>query len=238
MNDVVRIDEKANDSAAIMQVIAQAANSPQCDIDKMERLLAMHERMQERGAEQAFNASMAQMQIELPSIAERGKGHGSIKYATFEDINDVVKPIMQKFGFALSFRVEHVKEGVNVTGILMHKDGHREQTAMLLPVDTSGSKNAVQAVGSSVSYGKRYVMCAMLNISTRGEDDDGYAAAPSSTITEHQSRTIHAILARCKPETVAGFKGVYGEPEDIAKSDYDKAMAQLNKAAKRDSEAV
>ncbi|MEZ1441487.1 ERF family protein, partial [Pseudomonas shirazica] len=76
---------------------------------------------------------------------------------TFEDINDIVKPIMQRFGFAVSFRVETVQTGVSVTGILMHCAGHREQTTMLVPIDTSGSKNAVQSLGSSVSYGKRYV---------------------------------------------------------------------------------
>ena len=42
----------------------------------------------------------------------------------------------------------------------------------MLPLDTSGSKNGVQAVGSTVSYGKRYAICALLNIST-GDDTDG-----------------------------------------------------------------
>lgn len=49
---------------------------------------------------------------------------------------------------------------------------------MLLPADVSGNKNAVQAFGSSTSYGKRYVLCALLNITTRGQDDNGHGAAP------------------------------------------------------------
>jgi hypothetical protein len=48
---------------------------------------------------------------------------------------------------------------------------------MILPHDSTGSKNAVQAVGSSTSYGKRYTACALLNITSRGEDDDGETAA-------------------------------------------------------------
>ena len=43
---------------------------------------------------------------------------------------------------------------------------------MQLPVDLTGSKNAVQAAGSSVSYGKRYTVSALLNLTSRGEDDD------------------------------------------------------------------
>lgn len=225
---------QAAESTTILSVIQRAAADPQCDIEKMERLMAMHERMQAKNAQTEFNAAMASMQCEIPSIAERGEGHNRKTYATLEDINDVMKPIMQRYGFAISFKVEHSQAGVSVTGVLMHRAGHREETTMLLPTDTSGGKNAVQAVASSVSYGKRYVMCAMLNISTRGEDDDGYAAAPSPRITEHQAKQISAQLARCKPETVTGFVNMYGEPEDIAKSDFDTALAQVTRAAKRD----
>lgn len=225
-------------SADILPVIMQLASNPQCDLDKMDRLLAMHERMTAKSAQTEFNAAMAAMQCDIPSIAERGEGHNRKTYATLEDINDVIKPIMQRYGFAMSFRVEHNQAGINVTGVLMHRAGHREETTMLLPTDTSGGKNAVQAVASSVSYGKRYVMCAMLNISTRGEDDDGYAASPSACVTEQQAKAIRTQLAKCKPETQKGFIGMYGEPEEIAKADYDKATAQLAKAVKRDSEAA
>lgn len=224
------------ESTTIMQVIQRAAADPQCDIEKMERLMAMHERMQAVSASSAFNAAMAEMQCELPSIAERGKGHGTVRYATLEDINDVIKPIMQKHGFAVSFKVEHAQAGISVTGILMHRQGHREQTTMLLPTDTSGSKNAVQAVGSSTSYGKRYVLCALLNISTRGEDDDGYAATPVASITAQQAKSIRTMMEKCKPETQAGFISIHGEPEDIEKASYDKALAQLTKAYRRDTE--
>lgn len=226
------------ESATILQVIQRAAADPQCDIEKMERLMAMHERMQAKTAQTEFNAALAAMQCDIPSIAERGAGHGKITYATLEDINDVIKPIMQQYGFAMSFKVEHASAGISVTGILMHRAGHREETTMLLPSDTSGSKNAVQAVASSVSYGKRYVMCAMLNITTRGEDDDGYAAVPVATITEQQAKSVRAKLAECKPETQEKFIELYGEPEAIAKSEFDKVCAQLAKAAKRDKEAV
>lgn len=239
---VQRIDQKeqavavVSESATILQVIQRAAADPQCDIEKMERLMAMHERMQDRQAEAAFNTAMAAMQSELPSIAERGTGHNNARYALLEDINDVVKPILQQHGFAVSYKVEHHTGGINVTGILMHAAGHREQTTMLLPNDTSGSKNAVQAVGSAVSYGRRYVICALLNITTRGADDDGYAAGPDTPrITEIQAAGLQAMLDKCSAEAREKFAGMYGSPADIAKSDHDKVSAQLKKAVARDS---
>jgi len=226
-----------SESATILSVIQRAAADPQCDIEKMERLMAMHERMQAASASAAFNSSMAEMQCEIPSIAERGRGHGAIKYATLEDINDVMKPIMQRYGFALSFKVEHAQAGVSVTGVLMHRGGHREETTMLLPSDTSGSKNAVQAVGSSVSYGKRYVMSALLNITTRGEDDDGHAAAPTANITAVQSLSIERLLDSASEKTRDWFIGEYGSAKCVPRSRYDVVVAQLNKAVMAAKEA-
>lgn len=218
----------------IMAVISRAAADPACDIDKLERLMAMHERMQARDAQAEFNAAMAAMQSDIPSIAERGaivvNGQKRSDYATFEDINDVIKPIMQTHGFAITFKVENVAAGLSVTGILMHRAGHREETTMLLPLDTSGSKNAVQAVGSSTSYGKRYVMSALLNLTTRGEDDDGHAAVPTANITTAQAAGITALLARCTVKTCEWFVGEYGSVECVPKARHDILVAQLNKA--------
>ena len=99
----------------MMQIISRAAADPACDLDKMERLLSMKERIDKEENSRQFNADMASMQIEMPSVAERGTGH-NIKYATFEDINDVAKPIMSKYGFAVSFKVVETDRGVRVTG--------------------------------------------------------------------------------------------------------------------------
>lgn len=220
---------------SIMAVISRAAADPSCDIDKLERLMAMHERMQARDAQAEFNASMAAMQSDIPSIAERGaivvNGQKRSDYATFEDINDVIKPIMQQHGFAITFKVENVAAGLSVTGILMHRAGHRESTTMLLPLDTSGSKNAVQAVGSSTSYGKRYVMSALLNLTTRGEDDDGHAAVPSATVTTIQARQLQTLLDKCSDKAKEAFAGMYGTTTDVSKADFDRVLGGLTKSA-------
>lgn len=224
--------------ATVLSIISKAASDPSVDIDKMERLIALSERMQARTAQESFNAAMAEMQCEIPTIAERAKGHGTIRYATLEDISDVVKPIMKAHGFAISFKVEHAQAGLSVTGILMHRAGHREETTMLLPLDTSGSKNAVQAVGSTTSYGKRYVMCALLNITTRGEDDDAYSATPSRqepVITDIQVRQLEAMLAKVSAKAKDNFEKIYPDPAAIPRSEFDDVLTKLSKAAKNNA---
>ena len=189
MNGIVKSQESnqvvsVSESATILQVIQRAAADPQCDIEKMERLMQMHERFQSRQAEQQYAEALASMQQELPSIAERGDAAKRYTYALWEDINEALKPILAKHGFALSFRIPRNDKGVEVEGVLSHRAGHSERTSILLPADTSGNKNAVQAVASSVSYGKRYTAGALLNFTTHGEDDDAFSSVGQSNIDQ------------------------------------------------------
>lgn len=193
-------------STKLIAAIAEAASNPKVDVVKMKELMAMRKEVMDEQRQIAFDAAFAAMQSELPEIEERGDISGeskrtgtkiSQKYATFEDILSKVRPILAKYGFGLRFNIQDEQQFIRVTAILSHADGHRESTSKLLPKDTSGSKNAVQAEGSSVSYGKRYTMNAILNIATRGQDDDGRAAAPApqeAFITPEQRDILNRTL--------------------------------------------
>lgn len=192
------------EAGGVLAVIERAALNPDIDVQKMQALFELQERIMARHAEMSFSSAFAEMQSEIPPIAENGKiefsGKVQSRYALFEDINEVVKPILQKHGFGIMFKVETSEAGISVRAILMHKDGHKEETPpMVLEADTSGSKNKVQANGSSVSYAKRYVLIAMLNITTRGEDDDGQSAGVR-TIDEAQQATLQALIEEVKQD--------------------------------------
>lgn len=189
----------ASETTAIISMIERAARDPSVDIEKMERLMLMQERAFERSAKAAYSAALAVMQPELPSVKERGgirdrAGKVQSTYALWEDINDAIKPVLAKHGFAISFRVSHPEGAIAVTGVLIHEHGHSEETTIRLPHDGSGSKNAVQAVGSSVSYGKRYTASALLNLTSHGEDNDGKGAESADVITEEQVAILRELL--------------------------------------------
>ena len=165
-------------------------------------------------AEAAFNEAMAEMQPKLPVIARNGrieikeKGGNrviqSTKYALWEDINEAIVPILGAHGFSLTFKTGMTDDGrVKVTGELKHRDGHKEVTVMVLPHDSTGSKNAVQAIGSSTSYGKRYAAEALLNITSRGQDDDGVKGGAPGTITAEQLKKLEKLIDEVDGETTA-----------------------------------
>lgn len=199
----------ASDTTSLLQVITRAASDASVDIDKMERLMQMHERLVARDAKAAFAAALAEMQPELPVIGRRGlievrkKGSSgerdgevqqSTPYALWEDINEAIRPVLHKHGFALSFRIKKEADRVEVTSVLSHSQGHTDECTLSLPMDSTGSKNNVQAIGSSISYGKRYGALALLNITTRGEDDDARMAGAPASINDQQREALSKLL--------------------------------------------
>ena len=225
------------ESTTVLSIISKAASDPSVDIDKLERLMQMHERMQARSAEQEFNAAMAQMQCEIPTVFEGAVNlHTKNSYATLDDINRTLKPVMQRHGFAITFKVEQVTGGLSITGILMHRAGHREQTSMVLPIDEGPGRNKVQAVGSSTTYGKRYVMCALLNITTGDQvDDDAQTAQQEPSITAMQVKQIEAVLAKVSAKAKQNFESIYPDVELIPRSQFDDIFNKLTKAAKNNA---
>lgn len=203
-------------AAQLITSIARAASDPKVDTTKMRELMNMRNEIMAEQRQIAFDSDFSMMQAELPEVIEKGDIKGESKktgtkidqsYAKFEDILAAVRPILGRYGFGVRFTIDDTseKDVLIVTCILSHRDGHREQTSKRLPKDHSGSKNAVQAEGSSVSYGKRYTMNAILNIATRGEDDDGRAAAAPvvPSITDKQKEMINNALGA--PELIAMF---------------------------------
>ena len=182
-----------SEPANLMVAIARAAADPAVNVEKMVALHNLHKDIVANEARMAFDAAFADMQVELPIITKRGrieiyaksdpdhlKGPiQSTPFATWDDIGRVIKPILARHGFALWFKNDRDGEHVITTAILTHKGGHREETTVRVPLDTSGSKNNAQGVGSSTSYGKRYAGGSILNLIFEGEDDDAQSTAPT-----------------------------------------------------------
>ena len=154
------------------------AKDPNVDVEKLERLIQLQKELMKMQAQSAFHTAYAEMQLEIPEIDEKGRiaieGRPTRSYATHEDIQTAIRPILHRHGFALSFRTEWPEGGrVKVIGILTHRDGHARTSSFEAPPDDSGKKNSIQMRASTVSYGRRYTTLDLLNITTRGADTDG-----------------------------------------------------------------
>ncbi len=226
MNDIVKQEDR---QSGLVTQIERIASDPNIDIAKLETLWSMQEKAQDRLAKMAYNTDMASMQSEMPIIPKNGKIEVNkvvrSKYVLFEDVIKAIQPFLDKYGFSVSFKTEFHDSGMQIHGVVSHSQGHEEQTTMMLPFDASGSKNAVQAIGSSVSYGKRYCLCMLLNIAASGEDLDG--SMPNDPTVESLLK-YNAAVRELFP-SIAAIKAAFAE-EDYSTA--AEVMCELTQAEK------
>ncbi len=186
-------------STALIAVIERAARDPNIDIDKIERLLAMQEKIFARNAEMDFNAAMSDCQGEMPRIAPKSSNEQTNSlYAALDEIDVIARPIYTRHGFALSFGTADcpIEGWYRQTCKVSHRGGHSEMRQADLPADMVGikgnpNKTGVQGFGSTMTYGQRYITKLVFNIVIGGEDNDGNGP----TLDADQ---IKAIRARMK----------------------------------------
>ena len=97
--------------------------------------------------------------------------------------------------------------------------------------DDSGGKNAIQSIGSTVSYLQRYTILALAGLATREMDDDG-STSEVEYISDSQKSTILDYINEKNVDVPKFLKYMKCESiESIPASEFNKAVASL-KAAK------
>jgi hypothetical protein len=152
------------------------------DTDTLERLIDLKERQEANTARKAYDAAMADLRSDLPTIEKNNKvSHkgASYDYEGLSTIVEKVSPVMAEHDLSFRWRTDSEQANeVKVTCIISHRDGHSEETTLSAQPDTSGSKNSIQAIGSTVTYLQRYTLKAALGIAA-GPDDDANSVSDS-----------------------------------------------------------
>jgi len=190
--DQLPVAPYASESAAILNVIERMAMNPEIDPDRIERFIALKERIDAAAAKKAFDAAVSQAKATIPPAEKNATGHNNKKYADFYAYAKVVDPIISGLGLSYRFRTTQTDK-ITVTCVLTHEGGHAEENSLSGPADSSGSKNAIQAIGSTLTYLQRYTLVQALGLAA-GEDDDGKAAGIGNTINEQQRQLLSNLI--------------------------------------------
>lgn len=228
----------AQGQSNILAVITDAAVNPDVDVEKMQALLDMQERIMNKQAEIEYNEAMARLQPKLPEIKKTVQGH-NCKYAKYEHVDREIRPLYTAEGFSLSFTSKYKDGSETYYGTLSHVGGHNNTAEMILPPDDSGKKNAIQSKGSTISYAKRYLVGMLLNIVTVDEDDDG-AAYNLEPITEEQFAFLQGLIDETETDIVEFCKWAKIDAlVDATTKDYVRLKTGLlakQKAAKKNAQ--
>jgi hypothetical protein len=191
-----------SEGAAVLGMIERAARDPSVDINKLQQLMEMRERIEARNAEAAFDRALTAAQAGMVRVrTDSNNPQTKSRYASYGALDAAMRPIYTGAGFALSFNTENpAPEIVRVICRVSHQGGHSRTYQIDMPADGKGAKGGdvmtkTHATGSAVSYGMRYLLKMIFNIAVSDKDDDGNAAANGGTaINEDQIGTLTELI--------------------------------------------
>lgn len=212
--------------------------------ETLERLFSLQERWEASQARKAFDEAMAAAKAEIPTIrknrtvdftSNRGRTH--YRHEDLAEIAGTVNPILSKFGLSYRYRTTSLpKEPIVVTCILTHRMGHYEETTLTGPPDESGNKNAIQQVGSTLTYLQRMTLKAALGLAASDDDDGRKSEAPASSISAADVSKLLALIEETDTDVqkFCQYMGVEAVP-DITTTDLPRALVMLEKKRKAKS---
>ncbi len=148
-----------------------------------DRILEQMAKQRDYEDREAFNAALRRIQDKIKPIlkdCENKQTHS--KYASAEAVDNMIDKLIEAEGMTLSF-VPRTSEKDNefvVVGVLS-LGAYSKEYPLPIPCDGKGPKgdgvmSRVHAVGSGVTYGKRYIKNMIFNLRFKEKDDDGNQA--------------------------------------------------------------
>lgn len=218
--------------------------------DKLDRVIQLVESWNANRAKEAFSAAMNACQQEMPLVLHNDENTQTHKtYANLEAVNRIVKPCYTKHGFSIQFAEGEAKtEGeVRIVADVLHAGGHERRYFIDLPKDGRGAKggqtsmNEIQGKGSTFSYGQRYLVKMIFNLTIAGEDTDGNGGKAS--INEDQTFILNELLetiyaARSSEEKYDKWIASFWKWLDctdmnsLRASNFEKAKSELQRVIK------
>jgi len=225
MSEVAKINQQDVGNALTPMEMINKAVSSGAGIEVIEKLMTLQERWDANQSRKSFDAAISGAKSEIKPIFKNRKGHNS-NYADLANISEQVDPVLTSFGLSYRFR-SNKGDRVSVTCVLSHKDGYSEETTLDAPTDTSGNKNAIQAIGSAITYLQRYTLTLALGLSTTN-DDDGAGAVKYGVIEEEQKEELLALIQETNSDTKKLLQ-IMKVPsiDEIRGSDFEKVRALL-----------
>lgn len=178
--------------------------SGEIDVEALRELRGMAKELRDEGMVQWFSRDMAAAQAEMQPVVRAAEvklskpgqeDKGSYKYASLENIDEMLRPIMTRYGFSVTYdRAPRPQDaggggGFIVTGTLWHRSGHSITASFSLGLDSGPGRSNAQAAGSTDSYGRKYILLGFFNIVRKNEDDDGVGAG-GEPITQDQAARL------------------------------------------------
>lgn len=175
-------------------------------INDLAKLLDMHRQWEVDQARNEYNRAFSAFRTDPPHI-HKGKevkyGNTRYSHATLDHVATEIGRAMAPHGLSFRWETKQEDNRITVTCWINHIGGHREATTLSGPADTSGQKNAIQAIGSAVTYLQRYSLLAATGLAPSDDDDGEAVGTPKiSDGQAHELETLAAVVGANWPAFV------------------------------------
>ncbi len=202
--------------------------------EDLEKMLTLHERWEANQAKKAYHVAMSAFKADPPEITKdrtvsysAGGGTVAYKHASLANVTEKINTALSKHGLSAAWKTKQNGD-IIVTCKITHALGHSEETSISAKADDSGSKNSIQAIGSTITYLQRYTLLSLTGLAAGDQDDDGKGSEPEECIDEQQLSKIRDFV-----DNNEGFQArllTYLKIESIEqmpKKDYNKAIKAM-----------
>ena len=129
-------------------------------------------------------SGLMDVQREIPTMPKSKDGYG-YKYTDLDTITSVIKPILARHDIAYMQSVGTNEQGQNIlTTRIFNRDGEYIEDSTILPIIQGTKNNSAQTLGMSITYMRRYALCAMFGITSDEDVDANALNAPQQQQTQ------------------------------------------------------
>ena len=147
------------------------------DVETIERLLAMRQKLQDEAAERAYWAGLLEFQRRCPAIPKDKPVYDKhdkylYSYAPIETIRKVTDPLLAELGFVATANTRREQGGVTIMVTLAHVDGHKQASEFFSPIHKAPLQSDQQAQEGAVTLAFRVAYRNVLGLTTGMLDDN------------------------------------------------------------------
>jgi len=195
------VESEENKALTTPAKLLEIAVSNGADVANLEKLMGLQERWEANEARKAYVKAMTEFKADPPLInKDKTVSYKDVKYnhASLANVTETINKALSGHGLSAAWNTKQNNGDITVSCVITHIAGHSESTSLTAKSDTSGSKNAIQAIGSTVSYLERYTILALTGLSTHEMDDDARSA--SDRIGFEEIEELIALLAETESD--------------------------------------
>ena len=216
-----------------IQLLARAVEKGG-DVEQLRELMALKKEYEADIARKAFFKAVKEFKsVPITILKDMVNKQYDSRYTSKGNLVNTVNAELSKHGLTANWGIAQKESTISVTCNLSHEMGHTEGVTLSGPPDTSGSKNPLQQIKSTLTYLEIATFEAVVGVapSNIGNDDGNGAAA--KLITEAQAADLTALMDECVKNKAKFLEWLQVEKiADLPADKYARAVAECEKKRK------